>query len=74
MNQVVSFLVAETVSGRGNKKTIVVQGNVIAAKCYKKSFNSKDIRRLILDEEMKKKTSRKKDFSKQVIFELGMEI
>lgn len=54
MNQVVSFLVAETVSGRGNKKTIVVQGNVIAAKCYKKSFNSKDIRRLILDEEMKK--------------------
>lgn len=60
MNQVVSFLVAETVSGRGNKKTIVVQGNVIAAKCYKKSFNSKDIRRLILDEEMKKKLLEKK--------------
>lgn len=68
-------MVAETVSGRGYKKTIVVQGNVIAAKCYKQNpFNSKGIRRLILDEAMKKKASRKKDFSKQVIFELGMEI
>lgn len=50
-DQNVNYLEAETISGRGYKKTIVIQGNVIAAitnVINKIFFNSKNMR-LILD-------------------------